>query len=134
MPLFERLRDIVEFRAEDGGSAERDFIQSILDQARVESASSPNNLRLIASGAKSFAREVRAASSPGPANPSSIALASAAGSSIATSVPNRPPSRISRGPEGQSVETTGKPKPSASTRTVGRPSWRELITNKSAVL
>src|SRR5437868_11049441 len=107
MPLLKRLRDIVEFRAEDGGSAERDFIQSILVQARVDSASNPNNLRLIASGAKSFAREVRAASSAGPANPHALALASDGGSPIRTSLPQRPPSRISRGNEGQAVAATG---------------------------
>ena len=42
MPLFERLRDIIEFRAEDGWSAERDLSNRVLFRSDGGSAISPN--------------------------------------------------------------------------------------------
>ena len=63
---------------------------------------------------------------------SRIASAMAASSPSPTSRPYRPPSRISRGPLGQSVLTTGAPQASAWIRTPGRPSWRDDRTKTPA--
>src|SRR5262249_41897932 len=61
-----------------------------------------------------------------------IASPSAAESPTGTSAPNRPPSRISRGPLGQSVETTGSPTARHSTSTVGSPSQPDERANRAA--
>ena len=67
-----------------------------------------------------------------PSSASAMARASAATSPTGTSGPYAPPARISRGPLGQSVETTGAPQYSASIRTVGRPSQRDERANSAA--
>ena len=56
----------------------------------------------------------------------------AASSPTGTSRPKRPPSRISAGPLGQSVLTTGQPQASASAITLQKPSWRELTARTDA--
>ena len=60
-----------------------------------------------------------------------IACASAGASPTGTRLPRRPSWRISRGPLGQSVETTGVPTASASISTVGSPSQAEERTNSA---
>ena len=62
-----------------------------------------------------------------------MASAIAAASPTGTSRPHRPPSRISRGPLGQSVETTLAPQARASTRTLANPSHREESTSAAAL-
>ena len=61
-----------------------------------------------------------------------VAAPIASTSSTATSGATSPPARISRGPEGQSVATTGVPSASASVKAFGDPSQREASTNSAA--
>ena len=68
----------------------------------------------------------------GSSRVSRIASARASTSPIGTRRPIRPPSRISAGPEGQSVLTQGQPQASASIKTPGKPSIREDVTNRDA--
>jgi len=67
----------------------------------------------------------------GVARLSEIAFASAATSPQGTRHCGKAVN-ISRGPEGQSVLTVGVPQASASIRTLGRPSWSEQSTSRSA--
>ena len=81
-------------------------------------------------GERRQARRPGRAPSAGPAR-RTMALASAAASPTGTRAPSRPSWRISRGPLGQSVETTRVPAASASISTVGSPSQAEESTNSA---
>ena len=61
-----------------------------------------------------------------------IASARAPSSEIGTRCPSRPPSRISLGPLGQLVLTTGVPQARASMSTVGNPSQSDERTKTAA--
>ena len=61
-----------------------------------------------------------------------MASARASTSPTGTRRPIRPPSRISAGPEGQSVLTQGQPQASASIKTFCKPYIREDIANRDA--
>src|SRR5262249_20276966 len=82
---------------------------------------------------KSLARR-RTSAASFPSSASSIARARASMSPGAKSLPQRPSSRISAGPLGQSVLITGVPHCMASMRTVGRPSYFEERTNSALFL
>src|SRR5262249_35013290 len=73
-------------------------------------------------GEKSIARRFSASRSCSATRASAIASASAETSLTGTRRPHRPFSRISAGPDRQSVETTGTPQASASIITLPKPS------------
>src|SRR3954465_13425623 len=71
------------------------------------------------------------AGSGGASSTRAIAAARAPAAPTGTSGPERPPARISAGPLGQSVLTTGQPHAIASTSTLPNPSQADDSTNRA---